>query len=109
MVQHGVAEHEVEAPVLERQPLGVGAHGLDLEPSRCALALSVASIPGEMSVQVACSISPARSRFSVKYPGPRADLQRARVVAGCPPSALRTLAATCSRPTSPKSMPHFAS
>ncbi len=52
-------------------------HGLDLQPRRFALAPSVASIPGEMSVQVACSITPARSRFSVKYPVP-APISRER-------------------------------
>ncbi len=39
-------------------------------PSRLALASSVASIPGEMSVQVAFAISPARIMLSVKYPVP---------------------------------------
>ena len=33
---------------------------------RCALSASVCSIPGEMSLQVASPIIPARSRLSVK-------------------------------------------
>jgi hypothetical protein len=43
---------------------------LTFSPRRFALALSVASMPGEMSVQVARSIRPARIMFSVKYPVP---------------------------------------
>ena len=66
MVQHGVAEHEVEALVVERQLGGVAGRGLDVEPEHRALASSVSSIPGEMSVQVAERITPSCSRFSEK-------------------------------------------
>ena len=67
VVQHRVAEHEVERLVLERQLLGVAGHGLDLQPQlRGASARSASSMPGEMSVAVASPTTPARSRLSVK-------------------------------------------
>jgi hypothetical protein len=49
VVQHGVAEDEVEGPVGEREFV-----------SRAC------SMPGEMSVQTASRTTPARSRFSEK-------------------------------------------
>ena len=63
-------EHEVEARVREGQALGVGAHGLDLQPEALRVGAQRCEHPGEMSVQVARPISPARSRLSVKYPVP---------------------------------------
>ncbi len=66
MVQHRVAEHEVERLVPEGQLGGVAGDGLDVEPEPRAFASSVASIPGEMSVQVASPTTPERSRLSEK-------------------------------------------
>jgi len=63
VVEHGVAEHESKPGVLEGQAFGVGRRGLDLEPHRWALAESTDSMPGEMSLQVASAITPARQRF----------------------------------------------
>ena len=59
MVEHGVAEDEVEALGLERQQLRLGAHRRTSRPSSFAFAFSASSIPGEMSVAVACEITPA--------------------------------------------------
>ena len=67
VVEHRVAEHEVEALVAERQRLGVGAGRPDVEAealARCAD--SVRIIPGEMSVHVASRTAPACSRFRLK-------------------------------------------
>ena len=66
VVQHRVAEHEVEGRVLERQRGGVARRGLDLEAEPRALASSVSSIPGEMSVQMASPTTPACSRLRLK-------------------------------------------
>ena len=54
VVQHRVAEHEVEALVVERQRGRVARRGLDLQAELARRwRSSVSSIPGEMSVQVA--------------------------------------------------------
>ena len=54
VMEDRVAEDEVEALIGERQVLGVGGLGRDFEPeARRRSACSVASIPGEMSLQVA--------------------------------------------------------
>ena len=67
VVQDGVAEHEVEALVGERQRLGVGARGpAPGGPGAARCAASVATMPGEMSVQVASPTTPACSRFRLK-------------------------------------------
>ena len=66
MVQHRVAEHEVEGLVLERQRRRVARRGLDLEAEPRALRSSVCSIPGEMSVHVAAPTTPSCSRLSEK-------------------------------------------
>ena len=66
VVEHGVAEHEVEAVVVERQLGGVEDGGLDLEASAGALPSSVSSMPGEMSVQVPAPITPSCIRLSEK-------------------------------------------
>ena len=67
VVQHRVAEHEVERPVLEGQRSASACDGLDLEAELLRGRRRAArSIPGEMSVATACSITPARSRLSVK-------------------------------------------
>ena len=50
MVQDRVAEDEVEALVVERQPLGVGAPSSPRRPSSPRSCCSSPSIPGEMSV-----------------------------------------------------------
>ena len=67
VVQHGVAEHEVERRVLERQRRGVARGGLDLQ-RRAARRwrASVSSMPGETSVQTAAAITPACIRLSEK-------------------------------------------
>ena len=61
-----MAEDEVEAPAGERQRFGVGAGRLDVQPEALALSASAATIPGEMSVQVASPTIPARSRLRLK-------------------------------------------
>ena len=62
-----MAEDQVEALVVERQPLGLGAHRRDLEPEPVGGgAQSASSIPGEMSVAVERSIAPSCSRLSEK-------------------------------------------
>ena len=111
MVQHRVAEHEVEALVGERQLLGVGGIGPHLRPEALRVGRQGStSMPGEMSLQVASSDQPGAQQVEREVARSRADLQRAGVVAGLAvPSALRTLASTCSRPSSPKSMPHLES
>ena len=79
-------------------------------PSCWALARSAFSMPGEMSVAVARSSSPACIRLSVKYPVPAPiSSPSPNGCAGSVPSALRILASTCSWPVSPKSMPHLES
>ena len=56
VVQHGVSEHEVERFVRERQRLGVGLPGLDLDAQLLRrLRPGARSMPGEMSVATACS------------------------------------------------------
>ena len=68
VVQDGVAEDEVEALVRERQPLGLGDARVSTstpEPLG-AERRARSSIPGEMSVAVARSISPSCSRLSEK-------------------------------------------
>ena len=67
VVQHGVAEDEVEGVVLEGQLLGVAGDGARRRaPRRRALACSASSIPGEMSVHTASPTNPAWSMLSVK-------------------------------------------
>ena len=83
---------------------------LTSSPRRLAEAPSSASIPAEMSVAVARSMSPSWSRLSEKYPVP-APISSASPNgrSGHRPSALPSLARTCARPVGPKSIPHFAS
>ncbi len=67
VVEDGVAEDEVEALVLEGQLLGLGRHGLDVQPQSLGrVGESRFSIPGEMSVAVSVSIAPSCSRLSEK-------------------------------------------
>ena len=67
VVQHGVAEDEVEGVVLERQLLGVAGDGADVEVRGArALACSASSIPGEMSVHTASPTKPACSMLRLK-------------------------------------------
>ena len=46
VVEHGVAEHQVEALIAEREALGVDADRLDVKPRRWALSWSVAEHAG---------------------------------------------------------------
>ena len=61
VVQHGVAEDEVERVVGEQQALGLGARRLHAaaQPESSADADSVSSMPCEMSVATALSTTPA--------------------------------------------------
>ena len=79
MVKHRVAEHQVEALVGERQRLGVGAGRTHVEPQPLRVAAQVATIPGEMSVQVASRDDPGQQQIEAEVTGAGADLERALV------------------------------
>ena len=82
VVQHGVAQHEVEARVLEGQPLGVRDDGLHLQPK----ALGVGAQRGQHSggdVRASRVLDqPGAQHVQREVPRPGADLQRARVAPG---------------------------
>ena len=93
MVQHRVTEAEVEALVGEGEVSASAAAVRTSTPNLSAFSSSAASIPGEISVAVARSIAPARSKLSEKYPVP-ADLQGVSVgPIGPSPERLPQLAA----------------
>ena len=76
VVEDGVAEHHVEALVLEGQDFGFGDHGAS--PGRRASPRSssaTASIPGEMSVAVRLSIRPWGGEVQREVAGAGADLE----------------------------------
>ena len=78
VVQHRVAEHEVEAA--GRRTAATRrrrAAALTSSPSRSALARRVETMPGEMSVQVACATTPGLQQVEAEVAGAGADLERA--------------------------------
>ena len=113
MVQDGVAEDEVEALVVERQPLGVGGDGLDLEAERARrCARSVVEHPRrDVGGGRVARSTPELQQVEREVAGARADLERvAEAVGRSPPSALRSLPQHLRAGRSaPKSMPHLAS
>ena len=79
-------------------------------PSRCALALQRREHARRDVGARRLADQPGAQQVQREVAGAGADLQRAREARRArAPSALRTFASTCSRPTSPKSMPHLAS
>ena len=96
-----MAEHEVEDSSSNGSSAASQAAVSTSRPSRCALASSVASIPGEMSVQVASPTTPACSRLSEKYPVPAPISSERGYGPGRAPSSLVSLPSTCAVPTAP--------
>jgi hypothetical protein len=82
VVEHGVAEHEVEAVVRERQALGVGRFGLDVEPEALGVGGERLQHSGRDVAAGRFADQPGAHQVEREVARPRADLQRASEVAG---------------------------
>jgi hypothetical protein len=82
VVQHGVAEHEVEGRVVERELGGVAGGGLHLAPEPARVGLERLQHAGRDVGARRVLDDPGAEQVEREVAGARADLQRARVRAG---------------------------